>query len=174
MKNSSRTLLFLASAAALTAQTVAPAAVGAAPNSTAFGDRIFFAGQPAESDFAEYRKRGVKTVVNLRTAAEMEKLGFDEAAAVKKAGMQYVHIPFGAEPPAGADMDRLLSLLDGAKEGSVLMHCASSNRVGYVWSVYRARRGGLPADSAIAEGKAAGLRNPALEQKARAAIAASR
>lgn len=167
-----KTLLsILCTTLAALAQTVTPVAVGAAPNSTSFGEKIYFAAQPAETDFAEYKKRGVKTVVNLRTPAEMEKLGFDEAAAVKKAGMKYVNIPFGAEPPTGADMDRLLTLLDGAKKGKVLLHCASSNRVGYVWSVYRARRANLAPEAAIAEGKAAGLKNPALEEKARKAIA---
>lgn len=152
---------------------VVPEETGKTPNTSTFGNLVHFAGQPAEADLKLYAERGVKTVVNLRTPAEMEKLGFDEKAAVERNGMVYVNVPVQGEPPADADIQRVMKILDGAKDRPVLMHCASSNRVGMMWSIFRAREHGLAADDALAEGKAAGLRNPGLESAARKNIQAS-
>jgi uncharacterized protein (TIGR01244 family) len=151
---------------------IVPEEAGKTPNTSAFGDRVHFAGQPGEDDLKLYAKRGVRTVINLRTPAEMEKLGFDEKAAVERNGMVYVHVPVQSEPPADVDIQRVMKILDGAKDAPVLMHCASSNRVGMMWSIFRARQHGLAADQALAEGKAAGMRNPALESAARQNIEA--
>ena len=48
----------------------------------------------------------------------------------------------------------------------MLLHCASSNRVGAVWLAYRALDGGLSIEEAKAEAKIVGLKSPALEAKA--------
>ena len=49
----------------------------------------------------------------------------------------------------------------------MLLHCASSNRVGAVWAAYRNGKG-ADIEAAIAEGKAAGMRAPAFEEAVRA------
>ena len=51
--------------------------------------------------------------------------------------------------------------------GTVLLHCASSNRVGMVWSIYRGKNHGQPTNDAITDGKSAGLRAAPLEERAR-------
>ena len=145
---------------------VAPVAVGQAPNSSAFGSRVYFAGQPSQTDLAEYARLGVKTVVNFRMPAEMEKLGFDEAAAAKAAGMKYVNVPFSGMPSDG-DLAKIYTELNKSGEGKVLMHCASSNRVGVAWASFRGAEHGLSAEAALSEGKAAGLKSPALEKLTR-------
>jgi uncharacterized protein (TIGR01244 family) len=151
---------------------VAPTTVTNAPNSSAFGERVYFAGQPSQTDLEQYARLGVKKVINLRMPAEMEKLGFDEAAAVKQAGMEYVSVPFGPQPPTDADVQKVVSLLQGAGENKVLLHCASSNRVGLMWSLFRGTRHGLKAEDALAEGRAAGMKSPALEKIARERLGA--
>jgi len=143
---------------------VAPVAVGQAPNSSEFGGRVYFAAQPSEADLKEYARLGVKTVINLRTAAELEKAGIDEAPLAKAAGLEYVNVPF-ASVPTDADLERVYALLNKAENGKILLHCASSNRSGLVWSLYRATQHGVPAEAALAEGKAAGLKS--LEKAAR-------
>ena len=153
---------------------VSPAAVANAPNSSAYGSSVYFAGQPAESDLAAYAKLGVKTVVNLRSAQEMEKVGYDEAAAASKAGMKYIHVPTGGTAPSDAELAKIFLALDQSDSAKVLMHCASSNRVGMVWSIYRGIKQGLSEEDAIAEGKAAGLKAPGLEKAAREKIEASK
>ena len=146
---------------------IEPVTVGDTPNTAVFGKHVYFAGQPGADDFEKYAALGVTTVLNLRTAAEIEGLDFDESAAAKKAGMEYTNVPIGREDLSKDTIERILKILDTAGEGAVLLHCASSNRVGCIWSVYRAIRHGLPIEEAIAEGKQAGMRAPALEERAR-------
>ena len=146
---------------------VAASPVGATPNATAFGTRVFFAGQPSPADLEQYAKLGVKKVINLRMPAEIQGLGFDEAALAKQAGMEYVHVPFGPQPPTDDDMKKVFAALQGAGDGKVLLHCASSNRAGLMWSLFRGSQHGLAVDDAVVEGKAAGMKNPAFEKIAR-------
>ena len=146
---------------------VAASPVGSSPNATAFGARVYFAGQPATADLEQYARLGVRKVINLRMPAEMQAAGFDEAAAVKQAGMEYIHVPFGPQPPTDDDLKKVFAVLQGAGDGKVLLHCASSNRAGLMWSLFRGSQHGLAADDAVSEGKAAGMKNPALEQIAR-------
>jgi len=138
-----------------------------ARNATRFGNYVYFAAQPEESDFKLYADRGVKTVINLRTPEEMASLGFDEKAAVEAAGMAYVQVPIGADGLDRAGLQEIALRLENAGSAPALLHCASSNRVGYVWSIFRATRHGLDEEAAVAEGKQAGLRAPALETSAR-------
>lgn len=146
---------------------VAPVTVGNTPNTAAFGKHVYFAGQPGAEDLEKYAELGVKTIINLRTEPEMDGLDFDESAAVKKAGMDYVHVPIGREDLDKETIERIMTALDSAGQGPVLLHCARSNRVGYIWTVYRAARHGLSIEDAVAEGKQAGMRAGALEERAR-------
>jgi uncharacterized protein (TIGR01244 family) len=102
----------------------------------------------------------------LRTAGEMQSLNFDEAAAAKQAGLEYVNVPINAQNPSEEDLKKIYGVLQSAGDGKVLMHCASSNRVGLAWSLYRGTQHGLKAEDAIAEGKAAGMKNPGFEKVA--------
>ena len=146
---------------------IAPVAVGQAPNSSAFGSRIYFAGQPSTADLAEYAKLGVKTIVNLRSPAEMAQVGFDEAAAAKSNGMRYVNVPVGGTMPTDGELAKIYAELNKSGNEKVLMHCASSNRVGMTWALYRGTQHGMSGDAALAEGKSAGLKAPALEKLAK-------
>lgn len=141
--------------------------VGSTPNVSTFGDRLFFAGQPQAQDFKTFADLGVKTVLNLRTEPEMAALDFDEEEVVGEAGMKYISVPIGREAPTAESIKRIMDTLDTARDEAVLLHCASSNRVGYIWSMYRAQRHGLKADDAIEEGKKAGMKSPTLMERAR-------
>lgn len=126
----------------------------------AFGDRVYFAGQPKMENFKAFADKGVKTVINLRTPEEMKSL--DEKAEVEKAGMKYIQVPVGKEAPSEEEMKKIMDALDTAKDAPVLLHCASSNRVGFAWASYRGARHGLAVDAAIEEGKQAGMHAPNL------------
>lgn len=134
----------------------------------AFGDRVYFAGQPKMESFKAFADKGVKTVINLRSAEEMKSL--DEKAEVEKAGMKYVQVPVGKEEPSAEDLKKIMDALDTAKDAPVLLHCASSNRVGYAWASYRGARHGLAVDAAIEEGKQAGMHAPNLIEWSKKAI----
>lgn len=129
-------------------------------------EALLTSGQPAPSDWQAIAARGVTTVVNLRTAKEME--GRDEAAEVQAAGMRYVSIPVaGADGVDEANAMRLREALQAAT-GPVLVHCASGNRVGGLLALMAARNEGMPAEQAIALGRSAGMTST--EARVRAAL----
>jgi uncharacterized protein (TIGR01244 family) len=149
-------------------QEIAKLRVGATPNAAVHRNgRVYFGGQPSEADLALFAKTGVKTVINLRTASELANLGFDESTAAQSAGMTYLNLPMGRDIPAEAELEAMFTALDGAKQAPVLLHCASSNRAGAVWALYRAHRDGIAAEQAIAEGRAAGMSSEALAEAVR-------
>ena len=126
---------------------------------------VFLASQPQPEDFAQARKGGVKTVINLRHASEME--DFDEKQVVEAEGLSYVNIPFdGPDELTEEIFDEAREQLNAAQR-PILLHCASANRVGAVWLPYRVLDGGLTWDEALAEAKTVGLKSPDYEAKAR-------
>ena len=150
---------------------ILPESIGSTPNTSTLGGKVFFGGQPPAADLKTYSEKGVKVVINLRMDGELESLGFDEAKTVEGLGMKYLHVPMGRDVPKASDLERIFYALDKAGEAPVLLHCASSNRVGMIWSIYRAKRNGMSLEDAIAEGRAAGMKSEALEAAARAHLA---
>lgn len=144
--------------------SVQDAEVGTLNNSSRFGDQIYFGAQPSEEDFVALSAMGIKTVVNLRTEAEMADLGFDEEAVAHEAGLNYLNIPIGREKPDQGTLELLHSIIDDENRRPMLLHCASSNRVGYVWATYRGNRTGVSPEQALEEGRGAGMRSPVLNQ----------
>ena len=103
----------------------------------------------------------------------MEQVGFDEQKIVEDAGMTYLNVPVGRDALSDDTIERLFDVLARSDQDKVLLHCASSNRVGYIWAMYRGVHDGVEVDKALEEGKRAGLRSEALEQRARDYIAAN-
>lgn len=129
--------------------------------------RVFIAGQPDETALKAFAAEGVTAVVNLRTPDEMadpEQAGFDEAAVVAAAGMDYVAIPVGGEeyPYRTEVVDRLASVLE-SHPGPVVVHCRSAHRASYVWVAYLVDKQGLSLDDAIARGEQMRLQPSPLE-----------
>lgn len=148
-----------------------PAKCGSVKQLHALGD-IYLAGQPTAADFLEFKKRGVKSVLNLRTKEEMD---FDEAKTIKSLGLEYHHVPIASpETLTDENFDKLLKLLNEKDQCPLLVHCASANRVGAVWLAHRVLDGGLTYDAALAEAKTVGLKAPAMEVKAKDYIAKQR
>jgi len=84
---------------------------------------------------------------------------FDEASEVRRLGLRYVEIPVsGADDLDRARVGQFGSTLDTARaEGGVLIHCASSNRVGAMVALDGMLNRGQPLDAALDRGRAAGL-----------------
>jgi len=57
----------------------------------------------------EIAKMGFKSVVNLRLASEQGAQVEEEGAAVKAAGMNYVHLPFDAQNPDAHLIDNFIA-----------------------------------------------------------------
>ena len=116
------------------------------------------AGQPTPAALARLKEMGFKTVVNLRT--EQEGAG-EERAVVEAQGLRYVHVPVTADTLSMADAEAVQKILDDPTAAPVLLHCASSNRVGGVYALVQSRKG-LAAEQALAAGAPAGLKSPAM------------
>jgi uncharacterized protein (TIGR01244 family) len=123
---------------------------------------IFLASQPEKEDFSQAKDRGIKTVLNLRPASELD---WDEAALVKL-GLEYQNVPITSRDSLTDDaIDRVRGILKDREKRPLLVHCASANRVGAVWLAHRVLDGGLSYDDALKEAKTVGLKTPAFEEK---------
>lgn len=128
---------------------------------------LYTAGQPAASDWAAIKARGVRTVVNLRAPGELKDR--DEAAEVRAAGLRYVEIPVnGAEGINPANARALHAALAPAHGGGVLVHCASGNRAGALLALEQRDFDGVAAERALEIGKSGGVTG--LEGKLRQAL----
>jgi uncharacterized protein (TIGR01244 family) len=128
--------------------------------------QVISAGQPSQEQFQALASAGVKHVINLRPASEME---FDERAVVESIGMMYHSIPIsGAEDITHENAAALSEMLSALSGQPVLIHCASGNRVGALVAVSAADTQGMSVDAAVAEGQRWGLTR--LESAVRATL----
>ncbi|QCO68726.1 hypothetical protein E5843_05390 [Luteimonas yindakuii] len=133
-------------------------------------DGIHSGGRVSADDLPALRAAGIRHVINLAPAAETP--GFDEAAAVRAAGMRYDSLPIAG----AADLDReavvAFDLLLQAADGLTLVHCASGNRVGALAALRAAWLHGADEEAAVEEGRRWGLRG--LEGEVRGRLARER
>lgn len=126
---------------------------------------VFLASQPKAEDFAQAKKGGVKTVINLRHASEIK--DFNEQKVVEDEGLAYINLPWdGPAELTDEVFDKAREHLRTA-ERPILLHCSSANRVGAVWLPHRVLDGGLSWDDALAEAKIVGLKSADYEAKAK-------
>lgn len=117
---------------------------------------LITAGQPSADQFQALAKSGLKHVVNLRPATE--DAGFDEAALARQLGLRYTLIPISGA--GDLDMRRVQELHEAlrvSEKEEVLVHCASSNRVGALLALRAKWIQGLDTAEALAIGRAGGL-----------------
>ena len=123
-------------------------------------DGIVTAGQPRADQFATLAAAGIGTVIDIRAPAELR--GFDEAAAVRAAGMEYHNIPVVAGSLTSAEFDQVRALLRAPAKRPVLFHCASANRVGALLLPYLVLDEGRSPDDALQVAHDVGLRSDEL------------
>jgi uncharacterized protein (TIGR01244 family) len=136
-------------------QSVPPDAI---PSYRVLQPGVVAAGQPSPAALAELGRMGFRTVVNLRPESEA---GPGEKAAVEAQGLRYVNVPITPDTFSLDSVKAVEAVLADPKAGPVLLHCASSNRVGAVWAAVQVRKG-MPLAQALDEGRAAGLK-PTME-----------
>ncbi len=112
-------------------------------------------GQPAAGAWRDLHAAGVTRVVSLLPASELG--GRDEAAEVRANGVDYVQIDVASANDLTADKARLLWQALQGEEGTVLVHCASGNRVGALLALGAMQVGDMTPQAALEFGKAAGL-----------------
>jgi len=112
------------------------------------------AGQPDEAALQKVADAGYVAVIDLRGIDEDR--GYDEKGAVEALGMNYISLPItGADAITYENASLLDETLSGI-DGPVLLHCASSNRVGALLSLREHMHGASP-EEALSLGTEAGL-----------------
>lgn len=118
-------------------------------------NNLFTGGQPTTEQLKILAQSGVKHVITLRPAAE---LNWNEGEFVKSLGMQFHAIPISdvdsINSENAAKMSSLLSELEGQ---AVLLHCKSGNRIGALAAISAKDSEDISIDDAIAQGKRWGL-----------------
>lgn len=139
------------------------------PNYRLVAPGIAAAGQPSPAALSDLKAMGFGAVVNLRTEKEADLAA--EKAVVEAQGLRYVSVPITPDSFRLEDVLAVQRVLEDPWTGPVLLHCASSNRVGAVLAVLQARKG-QPLDEALAAGRAAGMSSPAMENAVRRVLGA--
>jgi uncharacterized protein (TIGR01244 family) len=125
------------------------------PNYKLIAPGLAAAGQPSAEALAQLKEYGFRTVINLRTAEEGAEL---EGEKLRAMGLAYLWVPITAASFSLKDVQAVGRVLSDPAAGPVLLHCASSNRVGGVLAVLAAQKGAGLAE-AVEQGKAAGLKS---------------
>ena len=112
-------------------------------------------GQPTAAAWRDLRASGVTRVVNLLPASELGSR--DEAGEVEASGMDYVQIGVSGAADLTPENAQLLWQAVQDDSGTVLVHCASGNRVGALLALAAQQAGGMSPRAALEFGQAAGL-----------------
>jgi len=138
------------------------------PNYYRLRPDIATAGQPTDEALEAVQKAGFKAVLNLRTEQEGS---LEEKPRVEALGMEYFNIPIGPEGFSPEIVSKFRDILADSANRPILIHCASSNRVGAMWYIHQVLDNGESESSALEEAKKAGLRSEALEGRAKDYVA---
>lgn len=109
----------------------------------------------------ELVKHSFQTVIDLRNESEGTP---SEKKAVEAVGITYINIPVTSEGINELQLTTFKQALEQAVP-PVIIHCATGNRAGAMWTAYRLNEGVAP-EIAFREGRAAGM-NAGMEEKVR-------
>jgi protein tyrosine/serine phosphatase len=101
--------------------------------------------QPTAEGFAELKKMGIKTVVNLRSFNS-------DRSELEGLGLQYVHIYCKAWHPEDEDVVKFLQVVSDPKNQPVFVHCQhGADRTGMMVASYRIVEQGWSVEDAAKE-----------------------
>jgi protein tyrosine phosphatase (PTP) superfamily phosphohydrolase (DUF442 family) len=129
-------------------------------------------GQPTAADFERFAAAGGEIVLDTRDPREPRPL--DEAATLKRLGLQYEVVPIAEGLLTDETLERIREVLRTAGNRNVLFHCASGNRVGAALVPYLVLDQGMNEEDAVAQALRVGLRSPELLEWARDYVRRSR
>ncbi len=125
-------------------------------------DGVLTAGQPEEAHFVALGALGCRTVVDLRGPHEPRPC--DEPTCVQANGMEYVSIPITPQTLGDETFADFRSMMRDASKRPLLVHCATSDRVGALLLPYLILDQGHDLDRALELATKAGLRSMQLAQ----------
>jgi uncharacterized protein (TIGR01244 family) len=123
---------------------------------------LAIAGKPSKEALDSLKAAGFRTAVDLRQPAEGVPSAKD---AVEAQGLKFVSVPVSPDTFSLDDVLKVEAVLKDQGAAPVFLYCASSNRVGAALAVIEYRRG-RSKDDALAEGRKAGMKSPAMEKAA--------
>ncbi len=163
--------LLLFAASAFASDALDTKALAVLPNFAVQTPTLSTSGKLEAGDVMVVAKAGIRHVINLRPDSETPE--FDEAAAVRDAGMQYHSLPIrGAQDLTVENVAEFDRLITEVGEEASLFHCSSSNRVGAMQALRAAWIQGKSLEIALEEGRRWGLKG--LEAEVRDRLAAAR
>lgn len=119
--------------------------VAGVENFAKISDGLYRGAQPTPEGFAQLKKMGIKTIVNLRSFNS-------DRSEMKGTELQYVHIYCKAWHPEDEDVVKFLKVMQEPKNLPVFVHCQhGADRTGMMVAVYRILHQGWPADEAAKE-----------------------
>ena len=142
----------LAAALALTTTAVPAAGQQAAPpeirNFGKVNDNYYRGAQPAPAQYAQLRRMGIKTVIDLRREKDAE-----ARESARAAGLVYFNLPLEAGRPATDEQAaEFLRLVNDPANWPVYVHCdGGRTRTGALTAVYRITHDDWTADRAFDE-----------------------
>lgn len=115
---------------------------------------VALAGAPVPYSVPGLKQQGFKVLIDLRRPPE----GIEDIAqAAHQQHLAYFNLPLGRERPEAELIQQFADIMAAHPQQEVLLYCASGNRAGTVWAMYRVQQG-VSAEMAIEEGLAAGMR----------------
>jgi protein tyrosine phosphatase (PTP) superfamily phosphohydrolase (DUF442 family) len=155
------------------AQPVSDAELAREFNNIHSNGAVYFSGWPTEAGLRALAARGVKRIITLKTPDEtISARGYDPRKVAKELGITLVEMPVNAETLSDAYIDKLTREID-RDGGPTLLQCGSSSTVGMVWGSYLAKSKGASAADAMAQARAAGLKDGPLADAAQKYINAT-
>ncbi|MBJ7266114.1 beta-lactamase hydrolase domain-containing protein [Idiomarina abyssalis] len=119
-------------------------------------EKLWVMGTPSDEQLAEFADNGGDVVINLLSQKEMTES--EEAAVVTRNGMAYYHVPVNGADGVTLENARMVDriLLENSDK-TVLVHCASSNRVGALMALRAGWLDGMPVEKALEVGREHGM-----------------
>jgi uncharacterized protein (TIGR01244 family) len=105
----------------------------------------------------EIGKMGFRSVINLRLASEEGAQVEAEGAAVKAAGMNYVHLPFNIQTPDPKLIEDFIAAVTRPANQPAYVHCAAGGRAASLWMIKRVLADHWDEQRALTEANALGL-----------------
>ena len=118
-------------------------------------DGVTAAGQPDVNALRIFADSGYVAIVDMRAADEDRGMD-DEKGIVEGLGLEYVAFPIASKDELTFNKARELDELIQSYDGPVLLHCASSNRVGALLAL-RHSLNGASDEEALEHGRNGGL-----------------
>jgi uncharacterized protein (TIGR01244 family) len=140
------------------------------PKVLCVNDQVTTAAQPKDTAYEKLAANGFRAVLNLRTDKEGVDLAH-ERELVEKAKMKYINIPVNGSDPKKEQVDEFLKVVKDKANYPLLIHCASANRVGAFWMIYRVVEFDWSEEKALEEATQVGLTSPVLKKFAQDYIA---